>query len=130
MGKLLRLIEREFGLQRHESELLTSCVRKRNWLAHSYWEQRSHLLATSSGCDQATSELSKFCDFFKHADQVVQEVSRRFRAQVGLSEEWAQNLLDEYVRRLAGGESSEEILRDQEERLRRAYFQPLASTDE
>jgi hypothetical protein len=119
MGKLMRLVEEQIGLQAAELEVLKACLEKRNWLSHDYWEQRSHLLASSEGCCEAVDELADLCDLFKKGDEVARVVSKRIRARVGISEQLVQGLQDEYVQRLRSGESREGILQDQEERLKR-----------
>ncbi|MBI2190522.1 MAG: hypothetical protein HYU36_00890 [Planctomycetes bacterium] len=117
MGRLLRLVEEEIGLESAEREILQACLEKRNWLSHGYWGQRSHLLASSEGCRQAMDELADLCQVFRRGDEVARKVSERIRARVGISEDLVQELQDEYVQRLKGGESHEVILQDQEDRM-------------
>ena len=119
MGRLLGLVQTGIGLESAEMEVLETCLKKRNWLSHKYWEERSHLLASSAGCDQAVAELADLCEVFKRGDEVARGLSARIRAQIGVSEQWVKELQDEYVERLRGGESHETILQDQEERLKR-----------
>src|SRR5262245_57635760 len=119
MGGLLRRGEEEIGLENTELEALQACVEKRNWLSHHYWEQRSHLLASSEGCHQAVDELRELCEIFKRCDEVACRVSARIRARVGISESLVQKLQSEYVQRLQSGESHDAILKDQEERMKR-----------
>ncbi len=118
MGRLLRLVEDGMVLETGELEILQGCLEKRNWLSHAYWPQRSHLLFSSEGCHQAVNELRELCEVLKPGDEVALRVSARIRARVGISENLAQNLQDEYVKRLEGGEPHEAILRDQRERIK------------
>jgi len=119
MGRLLRLVERGIGLENAEREMLQVCLEKRNWLFHGYWEQRSHLLASSEGCRQAVDELADLCQLFKQGDKVARGVSARIRARVGISEDLVRKVQEEYVQRLQGGESHEAIFQDLEARMKR-----------
>ena len=113
MGQLLRLVEEGIRLESAEREMLQICLEKRNWLSHAYWEQRSHLLASSESCRQAVDELRDLCELFKEGDEVVCRVSAQIRARVGISENLVRELQDECLQRLQGGESYETILQDQ-----------------
>lgn len=119
MGKLLRLVERGIGLDCAEQETLQTCLEKRNWLSHAYWEQRSHLLVSSEGCSQAADELADLCKMFKRGDGVACRLSAQIRARLGISEKLHRELQDEYLQRLHGGESHVTILQDQRERMKR-----------
>ena len=119
MGKLLRIVKRGIELDSAGRETLIACLEKRNWLSHSYWEQRSHLLASSEGCCQAVEELASLCEMFQKGDVVAQRLSARIRARLGVSENLVRGFADEYVQRLRGGEEREAILQDQEERIGR-----------
>lgn len=118
MGKLMRLVERGIGMETTELDALQACVEKRNWLSHGYWTQRSHLLVSSDGRQQAVDELTDLCEVFKRGDDVARGISARIRARVGISEHLVQELQDEYVQRLQSGESHEVILQEQEERFK------------
>ncbi|GAH50207.1 unnamed protein product [marine sediment metagenome] len=65
MGGLLKLVREGTSLEDGEIESLQTCLEKRNWLAHHYWEERSHLLVSTAGCSRAVDELSGLCDVFK-----------------------------------------------------------------
>jgi hypothetical protein len=118
MNGLLRLVQKGIELETAEMEALEICRKKRNWLAHDYWMERSHLLVSSEGCTQAVDELANLCEIFKRGDEVARGVSTRIRARLGISEHLVQELQDEYVQRLRAGESHEAILQDQEKRMK------------
>lgn len=119
MGGLLRLVESGIELRSAERETLQACLEKRNWLSHAYWEERSHLLVSSESRSRAVEELAELCEMFQRGDEVACRLSARIRAKVGVSEDLVRKLQDEYIQRLASGESRESILQDQEDRMRR-----------
>jgi len=118
MSGLLRLVQKGIELESVEVGTLETCRKKRNWLAHDYWIERSHLLGSSEGCSHAVDELVNLCDIFKKGDEVARRLSSRIRARIGISEQLVQELQDEYVQRLRVGESHEIILQDQEKRMK------------
>ena len=129
MGGLLRLVESGIELRSDERETLQACIDKRNWLSHAYWEQRSHLLASSDGRSHAVEELAEVCEMFQRGDEVAPRLSARIRAKVGISEDLVRKLQEEYVQRLKGGESRELILQDLEDRMKRLSAQVTQVVD-
>ncbi len=118
MGKLLRLVSNSFELKSAELEKLEICLEKRNWLAHKYWAERAHLLATADGCNRALAELSDLCRILQSGNNIAKEVSIRIRASIGVSEDLVYDLQSEYMERLVRGENHEAILSDLELKLR------------
>lgn len=119
MGRLLGLLERGIELRSAERETLQACLDKRNWLSHAYWEQRSHLLASSDGRScHAVEARAELCEAFQKGDEVARSLSARIRAKVGVSEDMVRTLQNEYIQRLKNGESRELILQDLENRMK------------
>lgn len=129
MGEVLRLVESGIELRGDERERLKACLGKRNWLSHAYWEQRSHLLASSDGRRHAVEELAELCEMFQRGDEVARRLSARIRAKVGISEDLVLKLLDGYVQRLKRGESRELILQDLDDRMKRLSAQVAQVVD-
>lgn len=125
MGGLLKFVRELGDIKEDEYDLLKKCVERRNYLAHNFWCERSGLLATSDGCEQAVDKLEKLCDLFKRGNEVAERISARLRKQAGISEAVVKHLQDEFVKRLEAGEAQEEILHDLEARLIRLRA-PLA----
>ena len=118
-GKLLTRIKEHVTIPADGVNLLEECRDKRNWLAHQYWDERNHLLATAEGCEEAIGELQALCELFKKGDSLAQEISVRLRAQIGIPETLVDDLKEEYSRRLAAGEDMQLILAEQRQYLER-----------
>jgi hypothetical protein len=97
MGQLLKLVGAD--LKDDEAALLNACLENRNFLGHDYWYQRREPLLTVEGCQRAVSELQEMSERLKQGNVVVEEMSRRIRARLGISDELVHNLYAEYRQR-------------------------------
>lgn len=118
MGGLLRFVKNGLRLEDNECKILTQCLERRNYLAHDFWYERSHLLATSGGCRKAQEELEGLCDLFKSGDATAANISQRLRVECGISESLVQRIQQEFVSRLHAGEPQETIFGDMDASLR------------
>lgn len=119
MGGLLRFVRQGVSLEADEDRVLKECLEKRNYLAHDFWYECSHLLATTEGCKKALNELGRLCDLLKEGNEIGQRISARVRAEVGISEAVVQRLQEEFAERLRTGEPQKTILEDLKARMKR-----------
>ena len=107
MGQLLKLVGAD--LKDDEAALLNACLENRNFLVHDYWYQRRESLLTVEGCQRAASELQEMSARLKQGNAVAEEMSRRIRARLGISDEMVHNLYAEFHDALRSGDSREVI---------------------
>lgn len=86
----------EVHLPAHLYAGLAAAVIRRNFVAHHFWYERIHLMATKSGPDQATQELSEAREEFKRLDAEVEMLSKNLLTKLPICP-------DDLARHLADG---------------------------
>jgi len=71
MGRILGLVRDLDILNEHEIESLKVALRKRNWLAHSYFVERAQLFMLPEGMKKMISELEECRDFLDGVDKTL-----------------------------------------------------------
>jgi hypothetical protein len=68
-------------------ERLSVALDRRNFIAHNFWYERIHLIATANGIDAMLTELSRDSELFQELDRAVEEVAWPLHARIGLTPE-------------------------------------------
>jgi len=82
MGMLLQKLIDESQPTEEVKTLLSVALQKRNWLAHSYFSQRSVELTVQTGRSQMITELLAMIEIFRQAtaklDNITMPIARRY----------------------------------------------------
>lgn len=87
LGRLIRDLRVHIPVQDSLAQLLADALKKRNWLAHAYFRERSLDFMTEAGRTAMIAELEAAKDGFKTADQSLDETVRPLRDRIGFSDE-------------------------------------------
>jgi uncharacterized protein YutE (UPF0331/DUF86 family) len=87
MGRLLQKLKDEGQPTEEVTSLLTVALQKRNWLAHSYFSQRSVELTVQNGRSQMITELQAMIEMFMQATAELDKISKPIARSYGYTEE-------------------------------------------
>lgn len=110
IGNLVEFLHQNGKLNKEEKTLFEICTKHRNFLFHEYWYHRSSFLMTPSGCQKLVTELQEISERFKRANEKAMAISRRIRAQAGISETVVQQASNYFVKKLKQGEPEDAII--------------------
>jgi hypothetical protein len=68
-------------------ERLARGLECRNFVAHHFWYERIHLMATLNGIDTMLAELAQDTELFQELDKEVEQITAPLHARVGLTPE-------------------------------------------
>jgi hypothetical protein len=68
-------------------ERLAGALERRNFIAHHFWYERIHLVATLTGIEAMLAELAQDTELFQEIDREVEKIIEPLHAQVGLTPE-------------------------------------------
>ncbi len=77
---------------------LIQAVKKRNWLAHDYFWEKSIDLLTTEGRDKLITELTDISDYFSQIDERLTLIYQKIFNKVGLTEEVVLKHIEEMVK--------------------------------
>lgn len=68
-------------------ERLAEVLERRNFIAHYFWYERVHLIATLTGIEVLLAELAHDTELFQELDREVEKITEPLHARVGLTPE-------------------------------------------
>jgi hypothetical protein len=80
LGQIVKELSSCFAVA--DTATLEEAVSKRNFVAHHFWFERVHLMATSDGCEALVAELSLAEELFRKADELVDAAAAPFLAKL------------------------------------------------
>jgi hypothetical protein len=108
MGNLMRRVEKFGGFDVALKAKIADAKKRRDFLTHHYWRERSIDFATSEGRERMRKELNADAEMFQQIDRDIDAASASLRASLGINDA----MLDEYNRkfmeRVERGESVED----------------------
>jgi len=103
LGKMIRGLKNVISVPQNLESLLAEALKKRNFLAHHYFKDRSTEFMTKIGRDKMILELQEARTLFEHADDKLEEVVRPLRVRFGLTDEQFAKHFEDYKTRMQNG---------------------------
>lgn len=82
MGQLIDRLKKNVAMDQETEKIVRVTLRKRNYLAHKFWERRSHFMATDAGTKVLSIELVRSCQLFEHADFLMEPAMKFYLNQL------------------------------------------------
>ena len=96
LGQLINRLKQRITIHSEIQKDLLEALRKRNWLAHDYFYERSGELLTRSGRTRIIEEITELSNFFNNLDIQLMGIVEKWSDKVGITTE----VIDEGVRKL------------------------------
>jgi len=87
MGRLLGAVRKLEILTESQTEELKTALKKRNWLAHSYFSQRSVHFVSSDGRNKMIAELEECREFLGNIDNSLMEMLSSLNEKYEITDE-------------------------------------------
>jgi hypothetical protein len=111
LGQLINNIKRSVDLPDGFENKLADALKKRNFLAHHYFWERSLKFGHKQGQEEMIGELSKACVYFEELDQELEIILRKWMDSRGINEESINKIMDKLrSAEVKDGESIKHIL--------------------
>jgi hypothetical protein len=95
MGNLMRRVEKFGGFDDALKTRIADAKKRRDFLTHHYWRERSVDFATSAGRERMREELNADAEMFEKLDRDIDAASAPLRASLGIKDE----ILEDYNRK-------------------------------
>jgi len=97
MGQLLGRLQK-LGIPCEQLKVkLKEALKKRNWLAHSYFSERAMEFMSESGRNKMISELEQANEFFMAVDSEVSTIFYQIAEKYGLTDDVFKKIMDELL---------------------------------
>ncbi|MCH7377673.1 hypothetical protein MM182_20265 [Aeromonas sp. MR19] len=97
MGQLLGRLQK-IGIPCEELKIkLREALKKRNWLAHSYFFERAMDFMNEAGRNKIISELEQAAEYFKSIDEEVSSIFYKIADTYGLTEKVFKKIMNEML---------------------------------
>lgn len=97
MGQLLGRFQK-IGIPCEELKIkLREALKKRNWLAHSYFFERAMDFMNEAGRNKMISELEQAAEYFKSIDEEVSSIFYKIADTYGLTEKVFKKIMNEML---------------------------------
>ncbi|MCO7255851.1 hypothetical protein KSI86_16975 [Dickeya oryzae] len=96
MGQLLNLIRKLEILDKDIEVILSTALKKRNWLAHSFFFEHALDFISENGRNNMIKELNNSIDVFNSVEDILNPISHNAALKYGLTDE----VLDEIERKI------------------------------
>ena len=97
MGRLLQEVNDEGHPTKTVNPLFSVALQKRNWLAHSYFSQRSVELTVQTGRSHMITELQAMIEMFRQASAKLDNITTPVARSYGYTEEMKAKALVELL---------------------------------
>ena len=105
MGNLMKRVERFGGFDDALKARIGDAKKRRDFLTHHYWRERSIDFATSAGRERMREELNADAEMFEKLDRDIDAASAPLRADLGLKEEMLEDYSRKFMERVKRGEA-------------------------
>jgi hypothetical protein len=99
LGALINDLRHHISVDPELQGTLTTALKKRNWLAHHYFRQRSTTFMSDRGCTTMIAELESAQEIFRQADRALETVVKPFAAKVGVTDDRLDAMVAEITRK-------------------------------
>lgn len=96
LGRMISTLKAEIATTSNLESLLSEALRKRNWLAHHYFRERSDDFMNEAGRTKMIAELEEAQTLFSLADEVLETITKPLREKYGFTDERLEQFFDEY----------------------------------
>jgi len=97
MGQLLGRLQK-IGVPYGELQIkLKAALKKRNWLAHSYFSERAMEFMSETGRNKMIIELEQAIEYFKSIDEEVSSIFYKIADTYGLTDEVFKGIMNEML---------------------------------
>ncbi len=87
LGTMINNLKGIMNIPDEIETILSSALKKRNFLAHHYFRERSDEFMSQRGRDQMIRELENAQSLFKQADEILDKLIKPLRERYGLGDE-------------------------------------------
>jgi hypothetical protein len=95
LGAMIRNLKRLMNVPDKVESILTAALKKRNFLAHHYFRERSNEFMSQRGKDKMIVELQNVQHLFKQADETLDKVIKPLRERYGLGDKQINEVFEE-----------------------------------
>lgn len=86
LGQMLRELGQHLAVPSSVEPVLRDALKKRNWLAHHYFRQRSVEFMNAKGRSAMLQELREATILFRAADDALSELTREVQLKLGIDD--------------------------------------------
>lgn len=108
MGNLMKRVEKFADLDESLKERIADAKKRRDFLAHHYWRERSIDFATSAGRKRMRDELNADAEMFARLDRDIDAAAAPLRAHLGIKDEFVVEYTRKFIERVERGDPIEE----------------------
>ncbi len=87
LGQLISELRKTVEFPEEFDSILSDSLKKRNWLAHNYFWERSVKFLSKDGQEEMIEELRKMSEYFENIDHTLDTVLRKWMSAKGISED-------------------------------------------
>ncbi|GAB2902551.1 hypothetical protein GCM10027046_34640 [Uliginosibacterium flavum] len=96
LGRMIAALKSEIAIPVELESMLTEALKKRNWLAHHYFRDRSDEFLNERGREIMIEELKATQTLFSDADERLEAATKPLREKYGFTDERLEKYFDEY----------------------------------
>jgi hypothetical protein len=100
LARLLARFRELTSVPKDLEELLTTALKRRNWLAHHYFRERAEGFMSASGRESMISEMQEAQLLFELADKCISAVTNPIRERYGITDRRLDDFYAEYVSKI------------------------------
>lgn len=104
LGQILRELRRHIDVPPDVEPTLRTALKRRNWLAHHYFRERSVEFMSADGRATMLAELQEATALFRAADESLDQLTRGIREKYGIDDAAIEREMNELIR--SGAEKS------------------------
>lgn len=95
MGQLLGLIKKIEILDDDIESILSTTLKKRNWLAHSFFVDHAAAFVNEKGRNEMIKELNHLIDLFNSVEDILHPISSNAALRYGITDEFLDEIQSE-----------------------------------
>jgi hypothetical protein len=97
MGRLIRKIRTVLDIPDELEQKLNECLKKRNWLAHTYFWERVEKMLSHDGRNELIEELLQVRNLFSETDLLLSSFLKPLQTKNGFPPEVLEAAYSEYI---------------------------------
>jgi hypothetical protein len=98
LGKLIRNLKADVQIPPRLEDLLTTALRKRNWLCHDCWREHAVNFMKWEGRERMMAEFQEAQRLMKEADQALESLVRPMQVASGITQSMVDDIYAEMCR--------------------------------
>lgn len=108
MGNLMRRVEKFGGFDDALKARIADAKKRRDFLTHHYWRERSVDFATSGGRERMREELNADAEMFERLDRDIDAAGAPLRSNLGIKDEMLEDYSRKFMERAKLGEPTDD----------------------